>query len=918
MVDLTAAEVFRDFVSDGIPSSGEHDPNKPDIRRLLGQYEQIIRAFTSNGGLIYSSLAALNADLSKPANSMAWVMGDPIAANNGVYGKVGAAGAGSWTRRADLPFPLIVAEDSGEGTPNAIQATSSLPISGSSLVTLTVYENNTASPVTVSFNGGEPLVMKTNSGNDVPPAGLPSIVLGRVSGTTFRLVSDVISSAVVAAAEAAQAAAEAAASSIVERSFVSVAQAMAANISPLAKRIQTQFFSPLWADLTTLVGDAPYRRVSFAELAGYPSAAFFRSQDRYMLDGTVDPVNGGYWVNDDLRPDPFQFGARVGPVDGSFTYNSGPALEAWVYFVNKVTRYGEILPGGYRNDRTLYVDGGVQIDALGSLANWEIPYFAINSVAVEEGVSLIMTGNGPKNETLDYCSSMEYAGLFRTNPQRTHNNANDAVFSARDFTMSDAVGVTKASLRSFSAAIVVGKDGESAKSRLGSIRVVPACADGINGDLAGYLNATVGAYVPWAQWDVGIYVMNGFTTHVHDCQAAGYWGICGVLQSSIRFGNTTGGGRGEMCIWERNFIQCGVAVRSGDFYPIIAKTANSLTIPFNKGHRFNPTGTLFTDQGNFAYTAVSYSATGEGSLTFTVSASTADIVVGGFESSFVFTTNNNGTTQTVFRDNNIRDFWHISDAEYPSVSFGAQARPYKATIEMVGYPGRGITWENNTIYDKNPFSILIQGMRDIKFATSGTWEEKPYKATIGGASNPSGSQQGLVICGPDAAHANALNVLLRGAVDVEGYPWSGRLNLSGTALITGAVGGVRYSGYGDWFNPFRFTWSNRPSGDPDIVYDVRQPERRIISNGSVSIYAGRFKIDTEASASIDDLTNAVPYVIGLNEIVFQTFNSSRDVVIKHMAAGDYNFYCKSGADTTLFSPITPVMFFLDGKTWYQA
>lgn len=201
MVDLTAAEVYRDFVSDGIPSSGEHDPKKPDIRRLLGQYEQIISAFTSNGGLIYSSLASLNADLSKPANSMAWVMGDPIAANNGVYGKVGAPGAGSWTRRADLPFPVIVAEDGGEGTPNAIQATSALPVSGSSLVTLSIYENNTASPVTVSFNGGASLTMKTNSGNDIPPGGLPSIVLGRVSGAIFRLVSDVISSAIIAAAE---------------------------------------------------------------------------------------------------------------------------------------------------------------------------------------------------------------------------------------------------------------------------------------------------------------------------------------------------------------------------------------------------------------------------------------------------------------------------------------------------------------------------------------------------------------------------------------------------------------------------------------------------------------------------------------------------------------------------------------------
>lgn len=199
----TAANVFRDFVTDGVPASGANKPKKREIRTLLAGYEQIITAFTSNGGLIYSSLALLNADLSRPANSMAWVMGDPIAANNGVYGKVGASGAGSWTRRADLPFPVIVAEDNGAGTPNAIQATSAIPVSSSSLVTLTIYESNTSSPVSISFNGGDPLVMKTNSGNDIQPSGLPSVVLGRVSGSTFRLVSDVVSSAIVAQAEAA-------------------------------------------------------------------------------------------------------------------------------------------------------------------------------------------------------------------------------------------------------------------------------------------------------------------------------------------------------------------------------------------------------------------------------------------------------------------------------------------------------------------------------------------------------------------------------------------------------------------------------------------------------------------------------------------------------------------------------------------
>ncbi|MDX1127443.1 hypothetical protein GOL24_24605 [Sinorhizobium medicae] len=211
----TAATVFRDYETDGVPSSGAHEVKKSDVRAWGAWVESIITAFTSSGGLIYSSKAALDADLAHDPNSMAWVIGDATVANNGIYRKIGASGVGSWTRVADLPFSFIIASDTGAGTPNAIQATTSIPVSSSALVWLNIFEENTASPVTVSFNGGAPLTIKTNSGNDVAAGGLVAgmIVMGIVSGSAFRLASDQASAAIVAAAEAAQAAAEAAAAS---------------------------------------------------------------------------------------------------------------------------------------------------------------------------------------------------------------------------------------------------------------------------------------------------------------------------------------------------------------------------------------------------------------------------------------------------------------------------------------------------------------------------------------------------------------------------------------------------------------------------------------------------------------------------------------------------------------------------------
>ena len=208
-----SAQVWRDFETDGVPSSGKHKVKKREVRSWGAWVEGIITAFTSNGGLIYSTKAAMDADLAHAANSMAWVIGDPVVANNGVHGKVGASGSGSWTRRADLPFSFIIASDAGAGTANAIQATTSIPVSSSALIWMNVFEANTASPVTVSFNGGPALTIKTNSGNDIAAGGLVAgmIVLGIVSGSTFRLVSDQSSTAIAAAAEAAQVAAEAAA-----------------------------------------------------------------------------------------------------------------------------------------------------------------------------------------------------------------------------------------------------------------------------------------------------------------------------------------------------------------------------------------------------------------------------------------------------------------------------------------------------------------------------------------------------------------------------------------------------------------------------------------------------------------------------------------------------------------------------------
>lgn len=199
---LSASEIYRDFVVNGVPSSGSHKPSKADIRNWGTWIESFASAIGAGGGSVYFLRSDLFLDLQHAANDMAWVLQDPTVSYNGIYRKNGGFGTGSWTRVGDLPYSFTKAVNNGLGTANAIQAVSDLPVSESALVVVTVGETNTASPVTISFNGAAPLTVKTASLLDVPIGGLPLTFLGSIQGSEFRLASDVASASLQASVEA--------------------------------------------------------------------------------------------------------------------------------------------------------------------------------------------------------------------------------------------------------------------------------------------------------------------------------------------------------------------------------------------------------------------------------------------------------------------------------------------------------------------------------------------------------------------------------------------------------------------------------------------------------------------------------------------------------------------------------------------
>lgn len=297
----TANAIWRDFVTDGVPASGKWPPHKPEIREWGTWLESFITAFVSNGGLVKTSKASLDSDLAHGADSMAWVIGDATTANNGIYRKVGASGSGSWTRVADLPYSFIRLNDAGAGTANAVVATSSLPLPSSpsaALLVMNVFEANTG-PVTIAANGAAAKALVTNTGNALASGYLQAgmLIAFLDTGTNYRLLTDVVSSAIVAAAEAAQVAAEDAA----DRAEAAVPNAFPLTLVAL-KALDTatiasaylkeagkvgQFSRVAVADWASLIAADTYEAV-IAVSTNDPTYAWLRIDGGWAIGGGVD------------------------------------------------------------------------------------------------------------------------------------------------------------------------------------------------------------------------------------------------------------------------------------------------------------------------------------------------------------------------------------------------------------------------------------------------------------------------------------------------------------------------------------------------------------------------------------------------------------------------------------------------------
>lgn len=117
----TVDEVYRDYVTPGVPASGDWEPEKPEIRALLKQIQ-------NSGGLAVTRNTLTQLNAVTPPNDLygGVVLADPNKANNGYYSRVN----GVWVRGRGFPDTFAELVGLG-GTANNVTATASVGVSPS-------------------------------------------------------------------------------------------------------------------------------------------------------------------------------------------------------------------------------------------------------------------------------------------------------------------------------------------------------------------------------------------------------------------------------------------------------------------------------------------------------------------------------------------------------------------------------------------------------------------------------------------------------------------------------------------------------------------------------------------------------------------------------------------------------------------
>jgi hypothetical protein len=354
--------------------------------------------------------------------------------------------------------------------------------------------------------------------------------------------------------------------------------------------------------------------------------------------------------------------------------------------------------GQYVITATLLVPNGVTLQGDG-IGFWDTVF--TSRAKTWTGTTILAKGTATKAYSRYGITSMRYSGGRRIDP-----DVGATSYYMTSFANADASGTTRATPRTFSAAIAPKTTHASAHWGLRDLRVAPWL--GTNG-MADYSSAVPTALAD--NWDIGVLLEDSEYVTLERVQVVGYWRMAAVAMLS--FGLTDYGQA------ERNLIsQCklqgyvGLLMRSSDTWKVTATTGSSATVYWSEEHYWPSTGTFEAPGGTiYTYTGLSYSAPG---LTFT--GVTPD------PSSPAITQLRNpkrgsGIAGTEIRDTFIAGLDHTSGGVATALGFTYASRP----LEMSGYPMRGVQFYNSKCQTREKVVAFLHAVDDCLW-TGGQFE----------------------------------------------------------------------------------------------------------------------------------------------------------------------------------------------------
>ncbi|HGE4461236.1 TPA: hypothetical protein ACGK5F_004708, partial [Escherichia coli] len=391
---------------------------------------------------------------------------------------------------------------------------------------------------------------------------------------------------------------------------------------------------------------------------------------------------------------------------------------AWQAAINT----GKVIYGtdnAYVITDTLTPVSGGGIIGLG-VGKWVSGYTATFAPDITTGTTFLMYGVGNKKYTVDCVSNMDVSGGVVSNPSSEDpytTTAPASSYDLLDFTNGDANGATRATLKPFSAAILMPETG---CVRLENFRIVPYF-NGLDGykDIA---NTGLGD-----EWDVGIWSRASFGNEYRNLQVVGYWRKTALLKTNIPVSGTLAA-QGE----DENYYHCrfqgfkGVSIRAHDVFRITAVTSSTIEIPWSASHTFETSGVLRSGGRNFTYSGLSVSGD---KLVFTGVSNASEATVGSTIRRNDI--DNFGMAGTQFFDCYITSLYHhthlLATSQYLSQPF---SRPSEC-MEVSGEPVRGVQVHAGTIQGWDDVLIHLHDCGNMNFYST-YFESQPAYVTING------------------------------------------------------------------------------------------------------------------------------------------------------------------------------------------